>query len=140
MENLSRFRSTSRQFFLFVIAAGLSVPVNLASRVVFSAFIPFGLAVLLAHLVGMVTAFALARIFVFDKSGRSVRLELSRFALVNVVSASTTWAVSVTLLYRVFPTLEWTTFPEFSAHLSGLASSAVVSFLGHRHFSFRPAV
>ena len=139
MKTCSGPLATPRQFVLFVIAAGLSVPVNLGSRVVFSMFVRYEVAIPLAQLVGMVTAYTLTKFFVFDKSGRSVSVELSRFASVNVVSASITWIVSVGLVHRV-PSIGWTLAPQFLAHLTGLGCSSMVSFLGHRRFSFRQPV
>ncbi len=120
-----------------VLAAGASVPVNIGARVLLSHLVPYGVAVLLSHLVGMVTAYALTRWLVFERSGRSVRSELSRFALVNLVSAGLTWAVSVGLVSLVFPRIGFTTQPELVAHVIGLGVASVSSFVGHSRFSFK---
>ena len=132
---LSRW-SEQRRFLRFLFAAGASVPVNLAARIMFQRWVDFGIAVLLAHVVGMLTAYALTRLFVFEPSGRTVRSELSRFAVVNVVSAAVTWAVSVTLAHGLFPSIGYRWHPELTAHVTGLAVSSVTSFVGHRRFSF----
>ncbi len=115
------------------------MPVNIAARIVFSNFVRYEFAVLLAHGVGMVTAYTLSRVFVFERTGRSVASELGRFALVNLVSAAVTWVVSVGLLYVVFPAVGLRFQPELVAHVMGLATSAVTSFIGHSRFSFRRA-
>lgn len=125
-----------RQFLRFVLAAGASVPVNIAARLVLSDWVRFEVAVLLSHLVGMLTAYALTRLFVFGASGRPVASELSRFAMVNVVSAAITWCVSVGLVHHVFPYLRFDYQPELIGHVIGLAMSAAASFAGHRRFSF----
>ena len=125
------------QFVKFVAAAGASVPVNLAARVLFSRAVPYEVAVLLSHVVGMLTAYSLTRLFVFAASGRSVPSELGRFALVNLVSAALTWVVSVGLLRLVFPRVGFETQPELVAHVVGLGVASVSSFIGHRQFSFR---
>ena len=127
-----------RRFLPFLLAAGASVPVNLLARVAFSRVVPFEAAVLLSHGVGMVTAYALTRCFVFERSGRSVAGELGRFALVNLVSAGLTWCVAVALLYQVFPRLGIAWQPELLAHVAGLGAASVASFVGHSRFSFRP--
>jgi putative flippase GtrA len=132
-------RRAGGNFLPFVLAAGASVPVNIGARIALSHWTRYEFAVLLAHGVGMLTAFILSRVFVFEASGRSVASELGRFALVNVVSAAVTWCVSVGLLYRVFPWVGFRYEPELVAHLIGLAASAVTSFIGHSRFSFRRA-
>lgn len=128
--------AAQRQFMAFLAAAGSSVPVNLLSRVLFSQWLPYGVAVLLAHCVGMVTAYTLSRHFVFEQTGRSVTSELSRFAMVNVVSATLTWAVSVSLVTFVFPAVHFTLQPELIGHVLGLAAASLTSFVGHRRYSF----
>ncbi len=126
-----------RQFLLFVVAAGASVPVNIAARVLLSQWMRYEFAVLVSHGVGMLTAYTLTRLFVFEASGRSVPGELGRFAVVNVVSAGLTWCVSVGLVYHVFPAIGYGWRPELVAHVIGLACASVASFLGHSRFSFR---
>jgi putative flippase GtrA len=85
----------------------------------------------------MVTAYVLARIFVFPRSGRSAPQEFLRFALVNVVSLTQVWAVSVGLAYHLFPAIGLAWQPELVAHVIGLASITVTSYYLHKHFSFR---
>jgi len=124
------------QFIRFVVAAGLSVPVNLGARILFSQVMPYEIAIVLSHVCGMVTAYALTRLFVFERSGRSAPSELGRFAIVNVVSVAQTWIVAVALVRIVFPRIGYTTEPELVAHAIGLACASVTSYLGHRHYSF----
>jgi len=123
-------------FFRFVVAAGLSVPVNLAARAIFSLVMPYEVAIVLSHLVGMAVAFTLTRRFVFGASGRGVGGELGRFAAVNAVSLAVTWAVSVTLVRVVFPAVGYRYFPELTAHFAGLCCAALSSYAGHRYYSF----
>lgn len=134
----ARAPTTRVRFLRFLVAAGLSVPVNLGSRVVFSLWMPFEWALLASHLCGMLTAYALTKVFVFDRSGAPAHVELTRFAAVNVVSAAITWIVAVGLARFVFPVLGVTEHPLLVAHVIGLAVSSIASFFGHRDFSFRP--
>ena len=123
-------------FLKFVVAAGLSVPVNLGSRILFSRAMPFEAAIVLSHVCGMLTAYLLTRLFVFERSGRKAASELSRFALVNLASVAQTWIVAVGLVRFVFPALGVVRGAELLAHGTGLAFAAFTSFYGHRHFSF----
>jgi len=120
----------------FVVAAGLSVPVNLAARALLSTVVPYELAIVLSHLVGMAVAFTLTRRFVFGASGRGVSAELGRFAAVNALSLAITWGVSVTLVRILFPAIGYRHFPELTGHFAGLCCAAVSSYLGHRYWSF----
>jgi len=132
-----RARAGRFKFLRFLVAAGLSVPVNLGSRVIFSLWMPFEWALLASHLCGMLTAYALTKVFVFERSGAPAHVELTRFAAVNVVSAAITWIVAVGLARFVFPSLGVAEHPLLIAHVIGLSVSSVASFFGHRDFSFR---
>ena len=110
-------RAARFKFLRFLVAAGLSVPVNLGSRVIFSMWMPFEWALLASHLCGMLTAYALTKVFVFERSGAPAHVELTRFAAVNVVSAAITWIVAVGLVRFVFPMLRVAQHPELIAHI-----------------------
>jgi putative flippase GtrA len=136
LANLRAKGNAHRRFVRFVFAAGASVPVNIAARIVLSMRLDYGVAVLLAHGVGAVTAFLLTRIFVFERSGRPIHGEFSRFVMVNVVSATITWFVSVSLVDWVFPSIRYTYQNELVAHIIGLSCSAFFSFYAHSRFTF----
>ena len=129
-------RQARWQFLKFLVAAGLSVPVNLGSRVLLSRVMPYEAALVVSHLCGMLTAFLLTRSFVFERSGRRVSNELTRFTLVNVLSLIVTWVVAVGLLRLVFPRVGFDTQPELVAHIAGLGLASLTSFYGHRRYSF----
>lgn len=120
----------------FLIAGGLSVPVSMGARMLFSMVVSFDVAVVLAHLCGMVTAYTLNKLFVFEASGREVRSELLRFAIVNMISLCQTWLVSTMLMDHVLPASMKASHAELLAHFLGLASTAVTSYFGHKLFSF----
>ena len=124
------------QFLKFLVAAGLSVPVNLGSRVLLSRVMPYEAALVASHLCGMLTAFLLIRSFVFARSNRRVSNELARFTVVNLVSLSVTWIVAVGLVRIVFPRVGFDIYPELVAHVAGLGIASLTSFYGHRRYSF----
>jgi putative flippase GtrA len=134
---IARFCGEERlRFSMFVVASGLSVPVNLASRVLFSLVVPFEIAVVLSHICGMVTAFTLSKLFVFEPSGRPVWSEFTKFTLVNMVSLAQTWIVAVGLVKFVWPLVGMSFYPELTGHFIGLATSAITSYVGHKRLSF----
>lgn len=124
------------EFGKFLATGGVAAGVNLVTRWLFSHVMSFELAVVFAYLCGMTTAYVLARIFVFARSGRSMTDEIVRFALVNVLGLAQVWLVSVGLARFLFPAIGWTWYAEEIAHFVGVAVPAVTSYLGHRHFSF----
>lgn len=125
----------SRQFALFVLAGGLAALVNIAARWVLDLAMPYDAAIVLAYLCGMVTAFMLNR-RVFAASG-AYGGQAVRFALVNAVAAAQVWAVSVFLSRVLFPAVGFDWHPETVAHVIGVGSPIVTSYLAHKHFSFK---
>lgn len=129
-------RPETRRFAAFLVTGGLAAAVNVASRIVFDLVMPFEAAVAVAYLVGMTTAFFLARLFVFEASGRGLHVEYGRFALVNVAALVQVLAVSVGLAKLLFPAVGLTWHAELVAHVIGVLSPVLVSYQGHKRFSF----
>jgi 4-hydroxybenzoate polyprenyltransferase/putative flippase GtrA len=123
----------------FLVVGGIAAMVNWLSRFAFSNFMGLGTAVVAAYLAGMTTAYTLARLFVFESSGRDIHAEYVRFAVVNALALAQVWAVTIGLARYGFPALGWYWHPEGLAHAIGLLSPAITSYLGHRHFTFAPA-
>lgn len=124
------------RFIRFILTGGVAALVNLVSRYLLNFVMSFGSAVVVAYVLGMVVAYALARLFVFERSGRSVAQELQRFTVVNIFAAAQVWIISVGLGEYVFRTVGFTWHPLDVAHLIGVSVPAFTSYLGHRHFSF----
>jgi putative flippase GtrA len=123
-------------FFRFMLTGGAAAAVNIASRWLLSSVMPFEAAVVVAYLIGMITAFSLARQFVFEKSKRHVSNEAMRFVLVNLVALLHVWIVSVGLAEWVFPKIGLVWQAELIAHIIGVLSPVVVSYFGHKYFTF----
>ena len=124
------------RFIRFVLTGGFAAGVNVVARVILSQFMNFHAAIIIAYLIAMVTAYALSRMFVFEKSGRSVAEELTKFAIVNVVAIAQVWAVTMVLNYYILPAIGWTLYPKLIAHFIGVASPVFTSYFGHKYFSF----
>lgn len=124
------------QFLKFLVTGGFAALVNLLSRYALNHVMSFEAAVVLAYLLGMATAYLLARRFVFDASGRSVASEVRRFVLVNLVALGFVWAISVGLARVVFPAIGFTWHADDIAHLIGVLAPAVSSYIGHRFYTF----
>lgn len=127
----------SRQFAVFLLTGGMAAAVNFGSRIFYSRWVDFSSAVLFAYLTGMVTAFLLAKAFVFANSRQSLGRSGFFFILVNMVALLQTWAISLGLAHYLFPWLGVSRFAEEIAHAVGIAVPAVSSYLGHKYWSFR---
>jgi putative flippase GtrA len=132
----TREKGAGREFTYFLLAGGVAALVNLGSRILFSSVMRFEIAVIVAYLCGMTTAYVLSRTFVFERSARAVHDEYVRFSLVNLVAAVQVWVVSVGLADMVFPPLHFTWHPETVAHVIGVTIPVFTSYVGHKHFSF----
>lgn len=114
--------------------------VNIGSRYLLNMFMPFEIAVVLAYLAGMAAAYVLARMFVFEASGRSIASEVQRFAIVNLFALTLVWSISVATARIVFPSIGFTWHADDLAHFIGVLAPAVASYFGHRFYTFSSAV
>jgi putative flippase GtrA len=127
----------SRQFLVFLLTGGFAAAVNFGSRILYNRAMPFSSAVICAYITGMITAFVLAKLFVFRDSRQATHRAAGWFILVNVVAVAQTWAISMLLVKWVLPALGVTAFAREIAHGVGVVVPVFTSYLGHKHFSFR---
>ena len=127
----------SKEFLGFLITGGIAATVNFLSRIYFNQFYSFSVSVVFAYLLGMLTAFILARVFVFNKSSQSIGRSVVIFSLVNVLALTQTWLISMGLNYYVLPRLGVERFvPEISSAI-GIIFPVFTSYLGHKYWSFK---
>ena len=129
----------SRQFVIFLVTGGVAAAVNFGSRILYNQWVNFSVAVVLAYLTGMVTAFVLARYFVFTESNQSMQRSALWFVVVNIVAVMQTWVISMLLAYYVLPRMDLTQFIPEIAHAVGVVVPVFTSYLGHKRFSFKQA-
>ncbi|WP_313951618.1 GtrA family protein [Accumulibacter sp.] len=127
----------SRQFVLFLLTGGTAAAVNFASRIFYGRWLDYSTSIIVAYLTGMVTAFVLARLFVFTESSQGWHRSALIFTLVNILAVVQTWAISMGLAYHVLPSIGVTRFSREIAHAVGIAFPVFTSYLGHKHWSFR---
>lgn len=126
----------SKQFFSFLLTGGIAATVNFSSRMLYNRWLDFSSAVVLAYLTGMVTAFILARTFVFTQGSQPVYRSAMFFLMVNGVAVLQTWAISMALYY-LLPMAGVTRWVPEIAHAVGVMVPVFTSYLGHKRFSFR---
>ena len=127
----------SRQFLVFLLTGGTAAAVNFFSRMVYQRWFDFSTAVILAYITGMVTAYVLAKLFVFKDSSQPLHRSALFFVLVNLIAIAQTWAVSMGLAYYLLPSMGITLFAKEIAHAVGVVVPVFTSYVGHKHFSFR---
>jgi putative flippase GtrA len=127
----------SKDFLMFLLTGGFAAAVNWGSRIVYNIWMPYSAAIVVAYVMGMITAFVLAKLFVFTKSTQSTGRSVFFFTLVNLVAVVQTWVVSVGLAYYVFPRVGMTWHVRDVAHAVGVAVPVFTSYVGHKKWSFK---
>lgn len=127
----------SRQFLMFLLTGGVAAAINFGSRIVYSFWLSFSTAIVLAYVTGMITAFILAKIFVFNESQQSLHRSAFFFIIINLIAILQTWLVSIGLAYYLLPWLEIENFRLEIAHAIGVVIPVFSSYIGHKHLSFR---
>ena len=127
---------SSRQFMLFLISGGIAASVNFSSRILYSLWLDFSAAVILAYMTGMVVAFILFKVYVFKSSQLSTR-NSSFFVLVNLVAVIQTWVISMVLAYYLLPSIGITRYIREISHAVGIIVPVFTSYIGHKRWSFR---
>jgi putative flippase GtrA len=128
------------QFVRFVLAGGIAAAANYGSRFLFSAWVPYPLAITCAYLVGMAVAFALMRQYVFCAAGQPMLPQVAKFAVVNMLALLQTLVVSLLLARWILPAISVQEHVEAIAHLVGVVVPVFTSFIGHRQATFRSPV
>ena len=117
----------------FVLVGGVNTVLSTALFIVFQlwfgdrtySFVPLGL----AWIISLVCVFFPHRLLVFKVRGHVLR-DFGRFVLVNAGA----FGINVGVLFLASDVLGW---PRIPSQLVITAVSVVISFLGHKHFSFR---
>ncbi|AMT91466.1 hypothetical protein AYO71_22320 [Pseudomonas koreensis] len=122
---------------VFLITGGTAAAVNFCSRIIYNLWLSFSLSVVVAYLTGMITAFVLAKLFVFKESQQSVRRSILFFTLVNLVAVLQTWLISMGLAYYLLPSLGVTLFVKEISHAIGVVIPVFTSYFGHKRWSFK---
>ena len=127
----------SRQFLVFLLTGGAAAFVNFCSRIMYNMWLNFSLAVILAYITGMITAFVLARLFVFKNSKQSMHHSVGFFILVNIIAVFQTWMISMAMAYYLLPTMGFVLYVKEIAHAVGIVVPVFTSYIGHKYWSFR---
>ncbi len=127
----------SKQFVAFLCTGGVAALVNFLSRIIYSEWFSFSAAIIIAYVTGMITAFILAKIFVFKKATQTFQRSIFFFCLVNLASIAQTLIISLILANYLLPFFHVIHFKLEIAHAAGVVVPALTSYIGHKRWSFR---
>lgn len=127
----------SKQFVIFLLTGVTAALVNFGSRIVYSHWLDFSAAIVLAYITGMITAFILAKLFVFKLSTQNLYRSAFFFCVVNLAAVAQTLLISIGLAYYLLPLVGVTVFVLEIAHASGVAFPVFTSYIGHKRWSFK---
>jgi len=127
----------SKQFLVFLSVGGFAAIVNFGSRFFYNEFISYEKSILLAYITGMIIAFVLSKLFVFEKSSHPIQKEVFYFIVVNIVAIVQMYIISLVLAHYVLPYFGLSFYPEAIAHAFGVICPVFTSFIGHKYFSFK---
>lgn len=127
----------ARQFAMFLVAGGVAALANVGSRIVFSHWLSFAVAIICAYVVGMIVAFVLNRLFVFQTPRHGFHHQALWFTIVNIAAVLQTLAISFLLARWLLPWWGLHRHVDTVAHVVGVTVPAVTSYVGHRFLTFR---
>lgn len=128
----------SKQFVTFIFTGGLAAAVNFSTRIIFSQYFSFSVSIVLAYLLGMITAFLLAKAFVFQESENSIQKSIFWFVAINVLAVLQTWAISMAMYHHILVLLNIeTVFNKEISHALGVVFPVFTSFIGHKYLTFK---
>jgi putative flippase GtrA len=138
MPVISKLPIHAPQFLRFLALGGFAAAVNWLSRFPLQRVMTFAEAVALAYVIGMVVAFVLFRLYVFPASPQPLDRQIRFFVLVNIAGIMQVWAVSMALVYYLFPAVGFVgTLSEPIGHGIAIGVPTISSYFGHRYLTFR---
>ncbi|UNU10547.1 GtrA family protein [Xanthomonas translucens] len=132
---------TSRKFIKFLLAGGTAAAANFGSRILLGHVMPYTGSIVAAYLIGMLTAFVLNRMFVFEAASTGLKHQAIWFTLINIAAVLQTLVCSLAFARWIFPAMGMRFHPETLAHAIGVAVPVFTSYFGHKALTFkeRPA-
>jgi putative flippase GtrA len=127
----------SGQFRDFLLAGALAAAANFASRFLFSRWVRYEWAVLMAFCVGLIVGFVLMRTYVFHARDGAILGQSIKFLGVNLLAAAQTLVISVALAKWALPAIGLAAHAEALGHLAGVCAPIITSYFGHRLLTFR---
>ena len=127
----------SARFLRFLVSGALAALVNFGSRIVFSLWLPYPTAIVLAWLAGLTSGFLLMRTLAFSDATNQTWSQVVWFIGINLLALLQTLVISLVTARWILPAAGVSTHAETIAHAIGVLVPVVTSYFGHKHLSFR---
>ena len=126
------------KFFLFLFCGGIAALANIYSRVLFSNYLSYKVSIVLAYFIGLLVAFVLFKFIVFKKTNlHNVNKEIVKFIIVNALALIQTFFVSLVFSDYIFVWCNLNYHRYDIAHVIGVVTPVVTSYIFHSLFTFR---
>ena len=126
---------TSKEFLYFIISGGIAALVNFFSRIALNFIFSYEVSIVLAYCFGMLTAYILARKYVFLSNANILRSSV-KFIIVNLIAVLQTYFISV-YLNKYFESINFCFYSKELAHMAGIIVPVFTSYVGHKYYSFK---
>ena len=91
----------TRQFIAFLACNAFAAGVNFGSRMLFSLVMRYEPAIFFAYCCGILTAFTLNKLFVFDARHGKTEKQLFGFVIVNILGLTQVYVTIFNMNYRI---------------------------------------
>lgn len=126
----------TKEFLSFALVGGFAALVNFISRIMLNKLTSYSVAIIIAYLIGMITAFVLSKVFVFKPQRKETSRQIFYFTVVNIFAVIQTLLVSLFLVNMLLPAINYNYRNEEVAHFIGICIPIFSSYLGHKHMTF----
>ena len=126
-----------KKFLSFILSGGIAALINIISRVIISKFLAYEYAIIIAYIIGMITAYILVKNFVFINKGISNIKSIPAIVNVNFFALVQTWVASIILRNHFLPLFNINNNKDIYAHIIGVCIPIFSSYYGHKHITFR---
>jgi putative flippase GtrA len=127
----------NKEFIKFMGVGGFAAAVNFGSRIILSNFFPYVYAIIIAFVFGVITAYSLCRMWVFDPQENSQIQQIGYFTFINVIALLQTVIVSLVLVKYILVGITDLSLREAIAHFVGVCLPVFTSYLGHKYITFK---
>jgi putative flippase GtrA len=126
-----------KPFLRFLLAGSVAAVANFGSRFLFSLWVRYEWAIVLAFVVGLIVGFVLMRGYVFNAHGKPFGPQAAKFLAVNLFALLQTLVVSVALARWALSVTGAASHAQALGHLAGVVVPMVTSYFGHRLATFK---
>lgn len=126
------------KFFLFLLCGGIAALANIHSRVILNKYLSYKVSIVIAYFIGLLVAFVLFKFVVFKKSNlHNINKEIVKFIIVNALALIQTFVVSLVFADYIFVWCNFNYYRYDIAHVIGVVTPVVTSYIFHSLFTFR---